>query len=127
MFLSQSSLLASSFQINGQKTFNENFADNEGVRAAYRAYKFWLEQHPHEESLPGLNYTSKHMFWITHANLWCAYLPHEELLKKVPNYTHAPPWDRVNAVFSNLEEFAADFSCPQNSNMNPVQKCSMWK
>ena len=58
-------------KLNGIKTQGENIADNGGIKKAYLAYKKLVEAQGDEPKLPGLDYSSKQLFWISAAQIWC--------------------------------------------------------
>ncbi|XP_046397833.1 neprilysin-2-like isoform X2 [Ischnura elegans] len=112
--------------INGINTQGENIADNGGVKEAYRAYEAWEARNGPEAPLPGLDLTSRQLFWVSAANVWCSkYRPEALRLRLLTGY-HSPGRYRVIGPFSNSEEFAKDFSCPLGSEMNPTKKCAVW-
>lgn len=43
-----------------------------GIKEAYLAYKKFVKQNGHEQKLPGLNYTTDQLFWISAAQTWCS-------------------------------------------------------
>ncbi|CAB4057886.1 MMEL1 [Lepeophtheirus salmonis] len=58
---------------NGKRTLHENIADNGGIRAAYQAFIEWKNNNTKSiELLPGLNFTSNQLFWLSGANMWCS-------------------------------------------------------
>ena len=59
-------------KLNGINTQGENIADNGGVLIAYRAYQKWVSKNGEEEKLPGLDYSTKQLFWISLAQTWCS-------------------------------------------------------
>ena len=119
---------ARSPQINGIITQGENIADNGGLKEARRAYgRLIQERGQPEQALPGLhNYSPEQMFWLTAANTWCQVVKKQSLKNRILTDSHSPSRARINIPFSNLEQFAADWNCPAGSNMNPVEKCSVW-
>ena len=76
-------------------------------------------------TLPGLNFTSKQLFWIAHAGLACRKysIPGVINRKEILEGIHAPGIVRVNGGTQNLDPFAKDFNCPRGSKMNPEKKC----
>ncbi|KAK4879933.1 hypothetical protein RN001_008079 [Aquatica leii] len=112
--------------INGGLTQGENIADNGGIKEAYFAYKAWLKRNGDEQKLPGLDYTSKQLFWISVANCWCSKERKETLEQALVGDEHSPSRFRVIGPLSNFEDFATDFKCPLGSKMNPKQKCKVW-
>ena len=86
----------------------------------------WVSRNEEEPLLPGLHYTQRQLFWVSAANVWCAKYRPKALKLRVLTGVHAPDMFRVQGPFSNMKEFATDFSCPVGSPMNPVKKCKVW-
>ncbi|KAK0074359.1 hypothetical protein PV326_012516, partial [Microctonus aethiopoides] len=99
-------------RVNVRLPHRENIADNVGVKMIYYAYKDWSSLHDPEPTLPGLNYTSSQMFWISLASLRCTG-------RRTPNQY------RIIGILSNIPEFSKDFNCPlaQQSNMCITPTC----
>lgn len=77
--------------VNGDNTQGENIADNGGIKHAFRAYKEWLEKHPHhDETLPGLNATGEQLFFLNFAQIWCGSSRPEAARNKLKTAVHAP-------------------------------------
>ena len=72
--------------LNGNKTQEENIADNAGIKIAYHAYMKLVEKIGHEARLPGLNYSSNQMFWISAAQTWCSVYRPGNLLLSLTSY-----------------------------------------
>nr|CAD7452416.1 unnamed protein product [Timema tahoe] len=104
----------------------ENIADNGGLKEAYRAYLAWVDHNHVEQTLPGLDYTPRQMFWISAAQTWCSKYRAEAMQQRIITGVHSPGRFRVQGPCSNLEEFSKDFNCPRGSAMNPEKKCSVW-
>ncbi|XP_068158154.1 neprilysin-21-like [Drosophila tropicalis] len=109
------------FSPNGKK----NIADNGGVRLAYAAYRSWYrvgaQTLKDKEKLPDLDYTANQLFFISYAQNWCnTGEGPENPIKNVA--------DKFRAIgpLSNFEEFATEFQCSINSNMNPRNKCKIF-
>ncbi|KAF5287392.1 hypothetical protein FQA39_LY15930 [Lamprigera yunnana] len=113
-------------KLNGINTQGENIADNGGIKEAYLAYKSWVSRNGEEPMLPGLNYTSEQLFWISMGNLWCSAYRNEFVKREIINDSHSPPQYRVLIPLRNSEYFSKDFACAEGSNMNPKQKCHIW-
>lgn len=111
--------------LNGKQTLGENIADNGGLKAAFRAYEKWAETHS-EPQLPGVNLTSKQLFFVGFSQVWCSISTPEALKLQVLNDPHAPAQFRVIGTLSNSYEFSREFNCPLGSNMNPEKKCVVW-
>ncbi|CAB4068160.1 MMEL1 [Lepeophtheirus salmonis] len=112
--------------LNGVNTQGENIADNGGLKEAYRAYVSWESVHGQENSLPGLNFNSRQLFWLSAANNWCSKFRPKVLKNRILTGYHSPGAFRVRGTFSNLKEFSQDFKCPLGTNMNPINKCEVW-
>lgn len=111
---------------------SENIADNGGIRLAYAAYLNWYEQFlsseldANQELMPHLNYTSKQLFFIAYAQLWCS-ATHPFLRNYLTSTDeHVPDKFRVIGSLSNLLEFSVEFDCPLESDMNPLEKCIIY-
>jgi len=115
-----------SMNLNGVNTQGENIADNGGVKEALRAYLARVEQLGEEPVLPALPYTQRQLFWLSAASVWCAEYRPAALKNLILTDAHAPSSFRTNGPLSNMPEFAADWSCPLGSPMNPEKKCSVW-
>ncbi|KAF5283679.1 hypothetical protein FQA39_LY17254 [Lamprigera yunnana] len=111
--------------LNGEITQGENIADNGGLKQSYLAYNNWVKRNNVEKSLPGLNYTTNQLFWISFAQFWCSY-DGIEYLKVLLTDPHPPSRLRVIGTLSNSESFSKDFNCPLDSPMNPKNKCKVW-
>lgn len=107
-------------------TLEENIVNNAAIRTTYMAYQSWVNENGVEQALPGVNYTSNQLFWISSAQYMCS-VSTEEHLKEIILTDNHPPFEfRVNGAFSNSKDFAKDFNCPSGSQMNPENKCQIW-
>ncbi|KAK0157462.1 hypothetical protein PV328_011205 [Microctonus aethiopoides] len=111
--------------LNGRLSRKEIIADDVGVKMSYYAYKTWLSQHELEPILPGLNYTSSQMFWISYASNECTLINRDYLIDIAKTKMHLPNQHRVLGSLSNIPEFSEDFNCPLGSPINPKTKCSI--
>lgn len=58
--------------LDGERTFVENMADNTGIKLAYRAYREWNGKFVGKrQKLIGLSYTWDQLFWLSAAQNWC--------------------------------------------------------
>ncbi|KAF2884572.1 hypothetical protein ILUMI_21611 [Ignelater luminosus] len=113
-------------KINGTLTLEENIADFTGIRVSYAAYKKWVEENGEEPQLPGIDYTPQQLFWISAISYECYKLSGEKLEKGLEYDTHAHNAFRATAPMRNNDDFANDFDCPVDSNMNPSEKCQVF-
>jgi neprilysin len=79
-----------------------------------------------EKKLPGLNYNTNQLFWISSAQTWCASFRSEAMKKRILTGVHSPNQFRVLGPFSNIGQFSDDFKCAKGSTMNPEKKCEIW-
>jgi predicted metalloendopeptidase len=118
--------LLTGLKLNGINTQGENIADNGGIKESYLAYQNWAEKDGPEPRLPGLDYSPQQMFWISAAQTWCSVYRPEALKMRITTGVHSPAQFRVLGPLSNMPHFAKDFNCPENSPMNPMDKCEVW-
>ena len=115
--------------VNGERTNQENTADNGGMAATIQAYKIWKQDNnikinKNQRILPGLKFNEQQLWWISFGRLWCSvYQPgyFENWLN-----VHSPPPARLIGVVQNFKEFADAFKCPIDTPMNPQNKCGLW-
>ncbi|KAK3828355.1 MAG: hypothetical protein J3Q66DRAFT_409749 [Benniella sp.] len=125
------------FALNGERTLNENIADN---GAMSQAYKTWAERYRldpqstkyNNKRLPGLEeYTPEQMFFIQYARSWCG-KPNPNDYERRLNDVHSPDNWRIVGVLQNSQDFAKAFNCQPGSLMNPLKikdndtKCDVW-
>ncbi|RWS14267.1 membrane metallo-endopeptidase-like 1 isoform X3 [Dinothrombium tinctorium] len=113
-------------KINGINTQGENIADNGGLKEAYFAYKRYEQEFGKELHLPGLNFNSDQLFFLSFANVWCRKVRPKALKMSLELGAHSPGNFRVIGTLSNSNEFAKAFKCPKGSRMNPNKKCVVW-
>ena len=112
--------------LNGINTQGENIADNGGLKEAYLAYQKYIATNGPEEPLPGLNYNTNQLFWISSAQSWCAVFRPEEMKKRILTGVHSPNQFRVLGTLTNMKQFSDDFQCTTGTAMNPADKCEVW-
>ncbi|XP_073816919.1 endothelin-converting enzyme homolog [Musca autumnalis] len=108
----------------------ENIADNGGVRLAYTAYLKWLQEAQGQkgvmETMPGLNFNDKQLFFVSYGQLWCGDVNPVYRQLQESTDSHVPDKFRVIGPLSNFAEFSKEFQCPIGSGMNPVKKCEIY-
>lgn len=116
-------------RVNGLLTLGENIADNGGLKAAYKSLEQWQSSRGGVNSaalLPGLNLTHGQLFFVSYAQVWCSYYQPAYAQAALHVDPHSPARYRVIGPLSNSDYFASAFHCPPGSNMNPVNKCTVW-
>ncbi|KAK1162393.1 endothelin-converting enzyme 2-like isoform X1, partial [Acipenser oxyrinchus oxyrinchus] len=90
--------------INGKQTLGENIADNGGLKAAYHAYRSWLQRNGEEKLLPAVGLNNHQLFFVGFAQVWCSVRTpesaHEGLMTdptapQVPGHRHALQLQRL--------------------------------
>ncbi|XP_076320536.1 endothelin-converting enzyme homolog isoform X2 [Tachypleus tridentatus] len=94
--------------LNGNRTLEENIADNGGLEAAFRAYEEWSCNHKMEPLLPGLNLSHKQLFFLKYGQTWCSTSTPEELHFTVMNEVHSPPVYRSTEPLISLPCYSRD-------------------
>ncbi|KAG1683792.1 Neprilysin-2 [Nymphon striatum] len=90
------------------------------------AYQQWKSIYGEEKQLPGLEYNSNQMFWISYGSVSCAEYTKDFIHHLNKNDEHSLDEARVNIPLRNSPSFAKDFHCHSGSRMNPKQKCNVW-
>ncbi|CAL1538998.1 unnamed protein product [Lymnaea stagnalis] len=113
--------------LDGEKTLDENIADNGGLKQSYRAYRNFIKRRGTEETkLPGLKLNHDQIFFLSFAQVWCAKIRNEAKQIILEKDKHAPGPYRVLGTLQNSKEFADAFRCRSDSRMNPLKKCVVW-
>lgn len=112
--------------INGKQTLGENMADNGGLKAAYNAYRSWVQKNGDEKFLPAVNLTNDQLFFVGFAQVWCSVRTPESAHEGLVTDPHSPPRYRVIGTLANSPDFSRHFNCPVGSPMNPGQRCEVW-
>ncbi|PIN97495.1 hypothetical protein AB205_0113430 [Aquarana catesbeiana] len=113
-------------KVNGKQTLGENIADNGGLKAAYHAYKSWLQKHGEEKRLPGVGLSNHQLFFVGFAQVWCSVRTPESSHEGLVTDPHSPAKFRVIGTLSNSKDFAEHFNCPKGTPMNPGKYCDVW-
>ncbi|KAF9949659.1 Neprilysin-4 [Mortierella alpina] len=118
--------------VNGLHALNENIADTEALKVAFRVWQSRYRSDPHGQryknfKLPGLgDQAPEKLFFVSYAQLFCEKRPYASLQFLVETDSHSPGAFRVNSAVQSSIDFAAAFKCQVNATMNPVRKCDMW-
>ncbi|NXT73626.1 ECE2 enzyme, partial [Zapornia atra] len=92
-------------KVNGRQTLGENIADNGGLKAAYNAYKSWLQKNGEEKRLPALGLTNHQLFFVGFAQVWCSVRTPESSHEGLVTDPHSPDKYRVIGTLSNSRDF----------------------
>ncbi|BFZ23834.1 hypothetical protein BsWGS_26873 [Bradybaena similaris] len=112
--------------LNGRLTQGEIIGDRGGLKVAFRAYKNHVRKSSQQPRLPGLDLSQDQLFFLSYAQMHCAKMTPEILIKSVEKQPHPPSKYRIIGTLQNSESFARAYNCPQGSFMNPENKCSVW-
>lgn len=113
-------------KINGNKTKNENIADNGGIKLAYKAYEALVQKEGTEGALPGLGLTEEQLFFVGFARPWCSIFRKKAAHLQLETDKHTFSKYRIIGTLHNYDKFAEVFSCKPGSAMNPQNKCTLW-
>ncbi|KAF9292536.1 hypothetical protein BGZ68_003442 [Mortierella alpina] len=120
------------YNVSGERTLDENLADNGGVRQAFAAWQARFSsdlfgRRYRNFKLPGLNdFTVEQLFFISYGRSWCRKMRPEVLASYVQTSRYSPNNWRVNGALQNSDQFARAFGCSAGSPMNPQVKCQLW-
>ncbi|XP_037318692.1 endothelin-converting enzyme 2b isoform X2 [Pungitius pungitius] len=112
--------------VNGKQTLGENIADNGGLKAAYHAYRSWVQKNGEEKRLPAVNLTNDQLFFLGFAQVWCSVRTPESAHEGLVTDPHSPPRYRVIGTLANSPDFSRHFACPAGTPMNTGQRCEVW-
>ncbi|XP_063350408.1 endothelin-converting enzyme 2b isoform X1 [Pelmatolapia mariae] len=112
--------------INGKQTLGENIADNGGLKAAYHAYRSWIQGNGDEKRLPAVNLTNDQLFFVGFAQVWCSVRTPESAHEGLVTDPHSPPRYRVIGTLANSPDFSRHFNCPEGTPMNTGKRCEVW-
>ncbi|MFT4551933.1 MAG: putative endopeptidase [Chlamydiales bacterium] len=115
----------SSQNVRGELCLGENIADLGGLNIAFAAFKKTLESNP----LQDVNgFTPEQRFFLGFAQVWRYKIQDALARNHLNNDPHSPPLWRVNGSLSQIPEFKAAFSLPDECPMVvPEDKRSkMW-
>nr|XP_046246021.1 endothelin-converting enzyme 2b isoform X3 [Scatophagus argus] len=112
--------------VNGKQTLGENIADNGGLKAAYHAYRSWVQRNGGEKRLPAVNLTNDQLFFVGFAQVWCSVRTPESAHEGLVTDPHSPPRYRVIGTLANSPDFSRHFNCPAGTPMNTGNRCEVW-
>uniref|UniRef100_A0AAQ5ZAG7 endothelin-converting enzyme 1 n=1 Tax=Amphiprion ocellaris TaxID=80972 RepID=A0AAQ5ZAG7_AMPOC len=112
--------------VNGKQTLGENIADNGGLKAAYHAYRSWIQRNGEEKRLPAVNLTNDQLFFVGFAQVWCSVRTPESAHEGLVTDSHSPPRYRVIGTLGNSPDFSRHFNCPAGTPMNTGKRCEVW-
>ncbi|XP_055882072.1 neprilysin-like isoform X1 [Biomphalaria glabrata] len=113
--------------LDGEKTLNENIADNGGLKQSYKAYRNFVKRRGAEElRLPGLQLNHDQVFFLSFAQTLCEKASDEIKPDINESSSSAPSRYRVMGSLQNSAAFSFAFNCKANSRMNPLGKCEVW-
>uniref|UniRef100_A0A1B6EU82 Peptidase M13 C-terminal domain-containing protein n=1 Tax=Cuerna arida TaxID=1464854 RepID=A0A1B6EU82_9HEMI len=112
--------------LNGKIHVDENIADTTGIKLAFEAYRAHTDSNLLSETrLPGVDYTSEQIFFISMAHYACN-KREEDKYSDSKDHLYSPSRYRVIGSLQNLPQFSEVFSCKTGSRMNPENKCVIW-
>lgn len=110
---------------DGQLVVSEEAADLGGVALAYRAFERWQSTHP-RTVIDG--FTPEQRFFLGWAHVWMSVERPAAIRLGAETDVHAYDKFRVNAILSDLPEFAKAWMCPLDAPMvrPPADRCEIW-
>ncbi|CAF1307430.1 unnamed protein product [Adineta steineri] len=114
--------------VNGQKTKDENIADDAALKQAFFAYQQWAKTHKNvDKKLPGLTkYSTEQIFFMNFGHTWCTKMTNEAAHLYTDRDEHSPAQFRINGATSNFVEFDRVFGCKTGQGNSRVNKCNIW-
>ena len=114
-----------SLQVNGKATLGENIADLGGIVLGLDAFKK-TAQYKEGKSIDGL--TPVQRFFLGYALGWLGQVRDEALANQVMTDVHSPGYLRVNAPFSDVDEFYTAFNIKKGDPMwiDPDKRVVIW-
>ncbi|CAJ0574224.1 unnamed protein product, partial [Mesorhabditis spiculigera] len=120
-------------QADGFKQHKETIADNNGLRATWRAYKEKRQKlyGRNPPKLPGLQeFTNDQLFFLAHTQVECGRQPtiYAQFRYHWIVAVHPVGNVRINEKLKSFDSFANAFKCKLNSTMNPTKPdCRIWR
>ncbi|KAH6932280.1 hypothetical protein HPB50_004153 [Hyalomma asiaticum] len=97
---------------------SENLADLVGAVISHAAFSS-LPPLERSMTLPGLNLTAEHLFFVSQCAKWCA-------SRRATSPRYASGRSRCIVPLMNMVEFSEAFGCASGTPMNPPKKCLFW-
>lgn len=124
----------SGYSLNGMTTLGEDIADIAGLRAAFHAYKTYLENLSAEEVSDMKSavrsafrgYNDEQLFFITYGSLWCELETPAAEIEQIESDPHPPAHQRLHGTLANVPEFAQVFGCPVGTAYAPPNPCQVF-
>lgn len=118
------------FHLRGNQTNKEDIADAGAVKLSYEAFKSWEKDNKDllEKPIGLQNFTYDQIFWLTHAQTFCAFERASLTKSNIENTNYSPHKFRIIGPLSNSAHFAKSFNCDSSSKMvKPEEKkCILW-
>jgi len=112
-------------QVNGTRTLEENFADLNGIAAAYNALVGWRAENAQlPNAIPGL--TDEQLFFVAYGQLSCQVMNEGGQIAAAYFGEHAPGRFRVNGPLSQFPPFRRAFACTASSPMVADPVCAVF-
>ena len=114
-----------SLHVNGKATLGENIADLGGIVLGLDAFKI-TKQYKEGKKINGL--TPLQRFFLGYALGWLGHTRDEALANQVMTDVHSPGYLRVNAPFSDVDEFYTAFKIKKGDPMwiDPEKRVKIW-
>jgi putative endopeptidase len=124
----------SGYSLNGLATLGEDIADIAGLRAAFHAYRAYLEtlsavevsdmKSAVQSAFRG--YNDEQLFFITYGALWCELETPAAEIEQIESDPHPPAHQRLHGTLANVPEFAEVFGCAVGSKYAPHNPCQVF-
>jgi len=113
-------------QVNGERTLNENIADNAGLEIAYKAYKISLAGRA-APAIDGL--TGDQRFFVGFAQAWREKIRDNYAIELIQSDPHAISYVRVIGTLINQTAFCDTFDVEQGDKMYvpPDRRVVIWE
>jgi endothelin-converting enzyme len=93
-----------------------------GLAQAYTAWKSVTKSSNTKElRLPGLDYTSEQLFFLSFARIWAQLTRPATAVSRIRTDPHSPPYWRATGTLRNLDVFHKAFGCKAGSRVSLVK------